>query len=290
MGDTDTQAAVRDGLAAVRGRDVRLLVVDMDGTLLDGDGEIPEGLWPALDRLAAAGIVFAPASGRQYATLLSMFERARAGMVFIAENGSYVVRDDVEVSSTTLPPDLVRDVVTRMRGLTRDGEDLGVVVCGKDAAYVERHDRAFVDQVDPYYASLVEVDDLLALGPDVVEAVIKVAVLAFDGPEQRVEPALAPLRPGHQVVVSGNHWVDVMHAEVHKGVAVRRLQASLGVGRDQTVVLGDYLNDLEMLDEATLSFAMDNAHPDVVARARHRAPANTEQGVLQVIDAILDRG
>ena len=283
-----TRDAVLEGLAAVRSGDVRLVVVDMDGTLLDAAGEIPAGLWPALERLQAAGVVFAPASGRQYATLLAMFERARRGMVFIAENGSYVVRDDVELSSTTLPAALVREVVTRMRDLSEDGEDLGVVVCGKDAAYVERHDRAFVDQVDPYYASLVEVDDLLRPGPGVLDAVIKVAVFAFDGPERRVEPALAPLRPRRQVVVSGNHWLDVMDAAVHKGVAVRRLQESLGVGPDQTVALGDYLNDLEMLDAAGLSFAMANAHPDVLARAVHRAPANTEHGVLQVLEAILD--
>ena len=49
--------------------DIRLIAVDMDGTLLRPDGSIPEGLWPLLDRLAQRGIAFAPASGRQLATL-----------------------------------------------------------------------------------------------------------------------------------------------------------------------------------------------------------------------------
>lgn len=266
--------------------DVRLVVVDMDGTLLDGAGRVPDGLWPLLERMRRAGVVFAPASGRQYATLAAMFARAAEGMVFIAENGSHVVRDDEEVSSVTLPPDVVTDVVRRMRALTDDGTDLGVVVCARRTAYVERRDRAFLDHVDPYYASLAEVADLLAVD----DAAVKVAVFAAGDPTERVEPALATLRPGHQVVVSGAHWVDVMSAGVHKGVAVRRLQEALGVTAAQTAAFGDYLNDLEMLDEAGLSFAMDNAHPAVLERARHRAPANTDDGVVRTLTALLDLG
>jgi hydroxymethylpyrimidine pyrophosphatase-like HAD family hydrolase len=53
------------------------------------------------------------------------------------------------------------------------------------------------------------------------------------------------------------------------------------------VVFGDYLNDLEMLDAADWSFAMTNAHPDVLRRARYVAPSNTELGVLRTIARLL---
>ncbi len=264
--------------------DVRLVVVDMDGTLLDADGRVPDGLWPLLGAMRDAGVVFAPASGRQHATLARMFDRDRDGMVLIAENGAYVARDDVELSSATLPATTPGEVVRRMRALAVTGVDLGVVVCGRRTAHVERHDRAFLDHVDPYYASLEQVDDLLA----VEDEAVKVAVFAFAGPEEDVEPALASLRPEHQVVVSGAHWVDVMRADVHKGVAVRRLRESLGITAAQTAVFGDYLNDLEMLDEGELSYAVANAHPEVLARARHRAPANTDDGVVRTLSALLD--
>lgn len=259
--------------------DVRLVVVDMDGTLLDGAGEIPEDLWPLLVRMHDAGVVFAPASGRQYATLAQMFDRTRDGMVFIAENGSYVVRDDEELSSTVLEPGVVGEIVARMRLLAEAGTDLGVVLCGKASAYVERTDRRFLDHVDRYYASLTEVADLDRVDDDVV----KVAVFTFDDPETTVAPGLDPFRGDHQVVVSGTRWVDVMARHVDKGVAVRRLQDELGVTPAQTVVFGDYLNDLEMLDAAELSFAMANAHPDVLARARYEAPANTDNGVVRTL-------
>ena len=228
--------------------------------------------------------MFAPASGRQYATLARMFEPARDGMVFIAENGGYVVCDDVEVSSTTLPPATVAAVVTSLRDLAATGADLGVVVCGKRSAYVERTDRAFLDHVDPYYAALTVVEDL----DTVHDEIVKVAVFAFDGPERAVVPALAAFAVEHQVVVSGPRWVDVMPDGVHKGGAVRRLQDALAVTSAQTVAFGDYLNDLEMLDAAGLSFAMENAHPEVIQRARHRAPSNLEQGVISTLERLLD--
>ncbi len=267
-----------------RPHDVRLVVVDMDGTLLDASGQIPEELWPMLDRLRAEGVVFAPASGRQYATLSAMFDRARDGMVFIAENGSYVVRDDQELSSTVVDGATVAGIVAAMRELAATGVDLGVIVCGKRSAYVERTDRAFLDNVDPYYANLTEVPDLL----EVEDEVVKVAVFGFADPGTTTAPALDPFRATHQVVGSGERWVDIMHQDADKGVAVRRLQDELGVTPAQTVVFGDYLNDLEMIDAAELSFAMANAHPEVLARARYRAPANTENGVITTLVDLLD--
>ncbi len=265
--------------------DVRLVLADMDGTLLGADGEVPEDLWPLIDRMHEAGVVFAPASGRQYATLAHMFARTHAGMVFIAENGGYVVRDDVEISSTALPREAVAGVVAAMRGLSGDGADLGVVVCGKRSAYVERTDHAFLQHVAPYYLALTEVNDLDAVNDD---DIVKVAVFSFDPPDQVVVPALAPFKDGQQVVVSGAHWVDVMPDGVHKGLAVRRLQESLGITAEQTVAFGDYLNDLEMLDAAHLSFAMANAHPEVLDRANHQAPSNLDNGVVTTLTRLLD--
>lgn len=266
--------------------DLRLVVCDLDGTLLDADGGLPEGLWPMLERLRDRGIVFSPASGRQYATLERMFTRVPEGpdgMVFIAENGALVVRDDVEISSTTLPPGAAGEVVRHLREQSATGLDLGVVLCGRRAAYVERHDRAFLDHVDPYYASLREVGDLL----EVDEPLVKVAVFTPGDPEASTAPALSGFTAEHRVVVSGAHWVDVMPWGVDKGVAVRRLQETLGVTAAQTVAFGDYLNDLEMLDAARWSFAMAEAHPEVRHRARFVAPSHRDHGVLTVLDRLL---
>ncbi|SDB96563.1 hypothetical protein GA0111570_11230 [Raineyella antarctica] len=262
--------------------DVRLVVADMDGTLLDGAGRIPDGLWPLLDRMRQRGIAFAPASGRQYATLRRMFDRASDGMVFIAENGSLVVRDGVEVSSTPVERSFADEAIRLARGVADSGRDVGTVLCGKRSAYVERSDAAFLAEAERYYAELAVVDDLME--PD--DEVLKIAVFDFEEASD-VAAAMAPLRATHQVVVSGHHWVDLMASGVDKGHAVRQLQQAMGIGPANTMVFGDYLNDLQMLDAADHSYAMANAHPEVLARARYVAPSNQDLGVLTVLSALL---
>ena len=263
--------------------DLRLIAVDMDGTLLDGDGRVPDALWPLLDRLHERGIRFAPASGRQLATLQRTFARHLDDIVFIAENGAYVVEGRSEISSDAMEPGFTAALVSRLRALADAGGDLGVVVCGKRSAYIERTDPAFLNEARKYYAKLEAVDDLLR----VEDQILKVAIYDF-ADAAATAPALEDLRATHQVVVSGAHWIDVMNAGVDKGVALRRLQAATGITREQTAVFGDYLNDLEMMDAASLSFAMANAHPDVAARARYRAPSNLDHGVITTIDKLLD--
>ncbi|CAL2072694.1 Cof-type HAD-IIB family hydrolase [Streptomyces murinus] len=263
--------------------DIRLIVTDMDGTLLDGDQRIPAGLWPMLAELRGRGVLFSPASGRQYATLARQFADVAEGMVFIAENGTYVVRDGVELSSDPLERATAAGVAEVVRRLNAAGGDAGAVVCGKRAAYVERTDEAFLAEVRRYYVEHRVVDDVTAVDDDF----IKVAVFDFHSAERSTAPALAPFAGTHQVVVSGEHWVDVMTRTANKGAALRALQQALGITPAQTMVFGDYLNDLEMMDAAEWSFAMSNAHPDVIARARHLAPSNDENGVLRTISRVL---
>lgn len=263
--------------------DLRLVVSDMDGTLLDGHGRIPDGFWPLLERLRTQGVLFVPASGRQYAALTREFGAETTGLAFIAENGGYVVRDGAELSATVMDPDAVRRIVTAVRDLDPARHDVGVVVCGKRSAYVERSDDAFLAEAGRYYAALTVVPDVLATDDDV----LKVAIFDFDSAERTV-PTLAPFEDIHQVVVSGPHWIDVMNPGVTKGAAVRQLQESMGITAAQTVVFGDYLNDLDMLDTGDFSFAVANAHPEIRARAAYDAPANTEHGVVTVLSRLLD--
>lgn len=264
--------------------DIRLIAADMDGTLLDDNDNLPENFVSLVLELRRQGIIFCPASGRQYYNLLDRFDELAEEMVFIAENGSYVVSQGRELSSDCLAPAAVTRLVVAARSLAASGADIGAVICGKRSAYVERHDVRFRTEVTRYFARLQQVDDLLEVTDD---EVLKVAIFDFGSAEQTTAPALVPFEGTHRVVLSGQHWVDVMNPVANKGQAVRRLQQSLGVTPAQTMVFGDFLNDLEMMDAAEFSFAMDNAHPQLRARARYVAPSNSENGVLRTISAVL---
>jgi len=264
--------------------DIRLIAADMDGTLLDDEKELHEHFWPLVDELFARGVLFCPASGRQYANLYDRFRPVAHEMVFIAENGAYVLRGTEEISSDTLDPDLVRRLIEAVGDIAAAGADAHAIVCGKHAAYFERTGPRVKEQVDMYYASQRMVDDLHDR-PD--DDILKIAIYDFGPAEHSVAPALATFRGEAQVVVSGAHWVDVMNLSTNKGAGIRHIQDALGITPAQTMVFGDFLNDLEMMDAAEYSFAMHNAHPTLRARARYVAPPNSQNGVVRTISSVL---
>jgi hypothetical protein len=263
--------------------DIRLIATDMDGTLVDDAKQIHDELWPLIDELHARGIAFCPASGRQYYNLVQEFEGVADELVFIAENGTYVVAHGREISSDCLALEVAQQVVSRVRGIP----EAGAVLCGKRSAYVERRESRFVEHVAAYYARLKVVDDLLEVTDD---DVLKVAIYDLGSAERNTAPRLADLAGSHQVVVSGAHWVDVLSPTANKGRAVRQVQQALGITPDQTMVFGDFLNDLEMMDAATYSFAMANAHPRLKERAGWIAPTNNANGVVRTIRTALGLG
>lgn len=271
--------------------DVRLVVADMDGTLLDDRKRFPGGLWRMLDQLDARGVTFAPASGRQVWTLLDMFPD-RPGMTVIGENGAIVMRDGAEISSSPLDLPTLREAVRLVRAATGPGGvNGGLVMCGKRSAYVERVDEPFVAAVVPYYHRTRQVDSQLDVldaieAGELDDAIVKLAVHSLDPVGPLAEATLARFRSTHQYAVSGANWADLQIRGVNKGRAVRALQGALGVTRAQTAVFGDFQNDLSMLAEADLSFAVANADPDVVRAARFVAPSNNEGGVVSVVERL----
>ena len=275
------------------GADLRLAAIDMDGTLLDDDKNFPPGMDELLDLMDERGVTFAPASGRQVWTLIDMFP-GRPGMTVIGENGGIVMRDGVEVSSSPVDAPTVREVIRLVREATSgpNGIDGGLVMCGKQFAYVERTDDLFVEGVAPYYHRTQCVDDQIAV-IDAIEAgtsddaIVKLAVYAIGPVGALAEATLAHFADTHQYAISGANWADLQIRGVDKGSAVRDLQRFLGVERSQTAVFGDAGNDLSMMSEGDLSFAMANASQDVIEAARFVAPSNNEAGVAQVLRALL---
>ena len=291
------------------GAQIRLVAVDMDGTLLDDEKNFPPGLDELLDHLEQRGVVFVPASGRQVWTLIDMFPE-RPGLTFIGENGAIVMRDGREISSAPLDLATVRESVRLVRqyalprpgataaredageGSLRENFDGGLVVCGKNCAYVERTDEAFLAAVAPYYTRTQCVDDLMRVIDEIEqgridEAIIKLAVYSAGDVTALADQTLGRFARSHQFAISAANWADLQDRGVDKGRALRALQDYLGVTPGQTAVFGDAGNDLSMIAQAEFSFAMENASADVRAAARFLAPSNNEAGVVQVLRALL---
>lgn len=261
---------------------IKLVVVDMDGTFLGSKKDFPAGGGEIIQKLRAAGIMFCPASGRQFQTLENMFRPWREGMPFIAENGGNVMMDGEQIWRKTLPVEVAGAVVDAVRALAADGEDTGVVVCGP-TAYAERSDERFYAETLHYYDANAIVDDV----KEHIDVAYKLGVLDFGDPTVRLIDAVNEAAAGQaQVVRSGAYWTDVNPLNSHKGIGLAKLQEKLGIAAAETVCFGDFHNDIEMFEHAEFTFAMENGEPEVKEAARFIVPPNTEAGVLQVLRAL----
>ena len=154
---------------------IKLIATDMDGTLLNSNNEIQHGFYDVFEKIQEKGIIFAAASGRQYYNLLERFKGIEDKMMFIAENGTFVVYEGKELVVNSLDINLARELIK----VGRQIENSYVILCGKNSAYIESCDKRLIEQTKKYYARYEIVSDLTKIEDDI----LKVTICDFLGSE-----------------------------------------------------------------------------------------------------------
>ena len=263
----------------------RIVALDMDGTLIAPDGNIPEEFWPVLDEAKTKNMVIAPASGRQLATLQDMFSD-RGMETFIAENGSVVWHKGEIVSTKPINDDAVAAL---LRTAAESEAPIHPVVCNPEFAFVGANmpEHAF-EEISKYYHSRRPVVSLIDAAQESTEPTIKVSFFVETDAERDGLP-VAQAAPDQNIAVSSAHWVDIMSPDTNKGNALTALAATLGIDIADTAAIGDYLNDYEMLETAGTAVAMANGHDKLKAIADIVAPSNAEYGAIKQIQEWLNQ-
>lgn len=261
-------------------RMIKLIASDMDGTLLTTDKRLPADFAQVVRALDRKGVSFCIASGRQYASLRRDLEALVGQLIFIAENGALIMEHDEQLFIDALDACDLPNIVRAGEGLDR----VYPVVCRSDAALVDRSaSEAFVTELRMYYEQAFVVDDLAQACADFHD-VCKVAFYDAGDAATHLLPVLQERLGGdHSVILSGANWVDVMKPGVNKGRAMRMLQEIKNLSPESCMAFGDYLNDLELLESVTESYAMENALPELKRTAKYIAPPNDEDGVMRVV-------
>ena len=198
---------------------IKLVACDMDGTLLDSQKRLPADFPQVMTALKERGVCFAVASGRQYAALRRDFEAYLEDMMFICENGALVMQRDERLLIDPVDPRELYRIVTAAKGL----RGVYPVVCRAEMALIEKTaSPEFVRNTCMYYPSVQVVDDLTEycnLGD-----VCKVAFYdEYDAQTHELPELQSKLEPELSIILSGEHWVDVMKPGVTKGAQWVRL-------------------------------------------------------------------
>ena len=257
---------------------IKFIATDMDGTLLNSNNEIHADFYPMFQSLKEKDIIFAAASGRQYYNLLERFKDIKDKMMFIAENGTFVVYKGKELIVNSLEKNIAKELIEIGRTIPNSY----VILCGKNSAYIESHDERLIKQTAKYYERYKIVEDLTSIDDDI----LKVTICDFNGSENNSNNYFDEYRDKVQITVSGEIWLDIVAKGINKGVAINEIQNLLNIDYKETMVFGDYLNDLEMMSSAYHSYAMANAHDTLKKAARFIAKSNDENGVIQAIKSV----
>ena len=264
---------------------IKIIFSDMDGTLLTSENKLPVGFDEMIAELKRRNVIFAPASGRQYASLLRSFPKYRNEFLFVAEGGTLVMQHGKEIFSHTMEVETVKKVLEV--GATLN--DIMCVWCGKMDSYILREfDKPeYTDDMEKYYTHRVVVDSW----DEVDDTPIKVALYDRTGnAKENIYDKLAAFYDTLQVVQTIDWWVDVSSLGANKGEAIEHVQQALNIKPEECAAFGDYMNDCEMLQAVGYSFTMANAHPDLKKFAKFETLSCDEGGVLVGIRKLMADG
>ncbi|MCB0449360.1 MAG: HAD family hydrolase [Confluentibacter sp.] len=260
---------------------VKLVVTDMDGTLLNPNNEVSSRFLNQFTELKKRNIHFVAASGRQYQSIVDKLELIQEDISIIAENGGILKFDN----NTDVLLKLSSENIAKAIGALRSIDAVFIVLCGRKSAYIETTNPDFIAKFEKYYSKYTIVEDLTTVTND---DFLKIAVYHFECSEKHILPHITELKTDMQVIVSGQNWLDISHRDANKGYALNILQEKLGITKEETMVFGDYNNDLQMLELADFSYAMANAHAEVKKIARFETKSNADEGVEFVLDQLLN--
>lgn len=254
---------------------IKLIASDMDGTLLTSGHSLPPDFFEILDELQKRNIMFVAASGRPYYTLYDNFNPSSNKISYISENGACVVENgEISYKNT-----LSRKHLCKVIDICKDIEDIYVILCGTKGAHILNLPE-LVNEIGKYYSRKFVVDDL----KNVQDDIFKIGICDMKTPNKNSYKKLYPaLKDELSMVVSGELWIDVMNIGINKGVALENIQNQFGIQPEETMVFGDFYNDIEMLSKAKYSFVMENANDDMKIHGKYIAKNNNEYGVTEAI-------
>jgi Cof subfamily protein (haloacid dehalogenase superfamily) len=261
---------------------IRLLLADVDGTLVTPDKVLTERAIDAVRSLGKSGILFAITSGRPPRGMSMLIEPLDITTPISAFNGGLVVSRDMSViEQRVLPERLVRPVAELIGSFGLDvwiyrGADW--YVPDPHGSHVAR-ESATVQFEPKVMASLdgltSDVAKMVGVGDD-LDAVARASSAAHDRFGDHVSAAR-----------SQPYYLDVTHPDANKGAVARYLSAKYSLPPQAIATIGDQPNDVLMFAHSGLSIAMGNASPEVQRAARRVTSSNTEEGFATAVDKFI---
>ncbi|WP_034918141.1 sugar-phosphatase [Erwinia sp. 9145] len=263
---------------------IKLIAIDMDGTLLNPQHEISPRVKQAIGAARDKGVAIVLATGRPFIGVqryLMELDLQQEGQFCITNNGALVQQaaNGECVAEISLTFDdylyfekLARDLGIHFQALTKSL----LFTANKDISEYTVHESA-ITGIPLRYRAVDEMDPAMTFPK----------VMMID-PPQKLDEAIPRIpqaaRERYTIMKSSPYYLEIMDKRVNKGAGVKALADKLGLTRDQVMTLGDQENDIAMLEFAGTGVAMGNAIDSVKAVAQFVTKTNSEDGVAHAIE------
>ena len=283
---------------------IKLLALDLDGTLLDPHGVITDRNRNAIRQAEDRGVLVTVATGRRFRDARPVAYEAELNAPLITHNGALLKYGDSlkTVAASLISPETAGEVLRAGRDFGGDAL-ISADPAGKGTLYFDRVSDdniplqrylAWSEKLhgDEAAQAVVHVGDL-----DEVARSTEIIHVSFSGKCGQMEDMLAALKSelGNSVNILATIYplrdftlLDVLPPDASKGHGVEKLAALNDIEADEVMVIGDNFNDLEMLEMAGTPVVMGNADPSLLERAEfYTTLSNDESGVAAAIERFI---
>ena len=273
--------------------DIRVIATDMDGTLLDPKGQLDlPRLEKILDKLDQCDIRFVIATGNEVHRMRQLLGHLAERVVLVVANGARIFENNELIQAQTWDDAMVDKALGHFKG--RECQDQ-FVVTGMNGGFVKEGtvftelDKFMTpEMIEKLYQRMNFVDEF---DSSLFGGVLKMSMVVGEERLDSVLQEVNDLFDGRvRAVSSGYGCIDILQDGIHKAWGLVELLKRWNLKPEQIMAFGDSENDIEMLELAGISYAMENAEEAVKRVATKVAPANSQAGVYKVLENWLERG
>lgn len=241
-------------------KEIKLIVFDLDGTLLNNDNQIGNETKKLVQLLKEKGVYFSFASGRLHSAMIKFVEELNISAPIISLDGAIIMdhfSNKVIFQEMISPKNVKKAINISNRNLFK------LALCHADAIY-HTEDNAPVEQLlDKFGAKFIEVEEY----EQIIENTLEIVIMSERKEllQKYISQFWFPLSFGLNTSFYKSHkrediyFLEIRRKGVNKGCALRRLCKYLNISLKQTAVIGDWYNDIEMFKTNALKVAVGNA-------------------------------
>lgn len=260
---------------------IKLIASDMDGTLLDENGQVPPETFDLILALREHGVRFVASSGRRYDRLCDFFSPVKDRMDFVASNGAQVFADGVQIDREVYSHLAIR----RLAKTVAMFPNMHLALFDRTKSYLLDDEDKFVREVDKDLPNVERIYEL----PSPQVSIIKASIFCDDGNVmdnayvlQRELGGLFTFAP------SGSSYIDAMQPGISKASGIAQVMEYHGIDASEVMAFGDAMNDYEIIRFVGTGCAMANGRPALRAVADRVIGSNVERAVQSEMRCVLE--